>query len=76
MKPTPRDFLKMVRQEIPIMWENCESPIEDAFLWDFHKVVAPGVLFHRQYHCRTQGKDYRVDFVFIGPSPKQQIGIE
>lgn len=26
--------------------------------------------------CRTQGKDYRVDFVFIGPSPKQQIGIE
>lgn len=61
-------------RRIPL--ENCDSPIEDEFLWEFKKVASDEVRLERQFECRTAIGTFFLDFVIIHISTGRQVGIE
>lgn len=74
---TPRDYIALIRAEVPMFWEKCDSPIEDDFLWEFQKVAQPGLTLRPQHLCPGRGrKEYRIDFAVFGDQDHQRIGIE
>jgi very-short-patch-repair endonuclease len=70
------DLEALMRGLGPITVEKCDSPIEDVFLWEYHKVANDRVALRRQYQCDIQLGSFRVDFVVTDPHRNRKIGVE
>lgn len=60
---------------MPVMMENCDSPIEEEFLQAYHKVAAEGVSVRSQFQGSTALGGFRLDFAIFGPKG-EKAGIE
>jgi len=56
-----REFLRRCaerEQRIPVV--QCDSKIEDIFLWEFKKVANSDIQLTRQHRCRTRSGNFRL----------------
>jgi len=59
-----------------IPFAECDSPIEDIFLWDFRKIADVHTRLRRQVNCDTDRGRFRLDFVLESIADDYKIGIE
>lgn len=71
-----KELFATARAQWPVMWEECDSPIENTFLWEFQKVASERVHVLRQLPCLTKIGEFRVDFVIRDLKSSRKIAIE
>ena len=52
----------------------CDSPIEELFYYDYHKLKPELGIVHRQVECPTRIGNFRLDFML--ESPSRRVGFE
>jgi hypothetical protein len=72
----PQEIISILQEGERIPLEDCDSPIEDMFLWDFRKVADKQIRVRRQQECQTRAGAFRLDFLLYSVAGGPQIGIE
>ena len=70
------EFVEELRNPSIIEEPECESPIEEQFLWEFNKVAHDQVTVRRQVEVETYRGRFRLDFVLERLSDGKAIGVE
>jgi len=73
---TPEKTAEHFLSSKQIRYEECDSPIEDIFLWEFRKLANNNIALRPQYDVDVGFTVYHLDFILTSEIDNISIGIE